>query len=257
MSRILWVNPAMTDLYDVPIGDSLRAEARPDTRLDVASLPGPGPQHLEFNAYELLVAEPTLRTVLWAEEQGYDAAVIGCFYDPFLRAAKELTTRMAVTAPAEACIRIAQSVGERFSILVGRDKWIPEMHENVVAYGAEHNLASFRVLGLGVTEFQADVAFTERRILEDARQAVEVDRADVVILGCTIEFGFYRKLQSELGVPIVDATVAPLLYAEMLADAANRQGWTHSSRLGYGTPPAHEVSSLISAAKPNLTVDPR
>ncbi len=255
--RILWINPVMYDGYDEVIGSSLREEARPDTRLDVASLTGQGPVHLEFSAYEMTAAKPTLETVLWAEEAGYDAAVIGCFYDPFLRAAKELTTRMAVTAPAEACIRIAQSVGERFSILVGRDKWIPEMEENVHRYGAERNLASFRVLGMGVNEFQADPPVTEQRIREEARAAVERDRADVVVLGCTIEFGFFRQLQAEIGVPIVDATVAPLLWAELLADAAGRQGWAHSARLGYGTPEPAELAPILQPVKPNLSVDPR
>lgn len=255
--RILWINPVMTDAYDGVIGESLREEARSDTRLDVASLPGDGPVHLEFNAYEMATARPTIETVLWAEAEGYDATVIGCFYDPFIRAAKEVTTRMPVTAPAEASIRIAQSLGERFSILVGRDKWIPEMEENVQRYGAERSLASFRVLGMGVTDFQTDPPFTENRIREETLAAISQDRADVVILGCTIEFGFYRKLQAEVGVPIVDATVAPLLWAELLADAANRQHWTHSPRLGYGTPEQAELASVLRPVKPTLTVDPR
>ncbi|MBU2694463.1 hydantoin racemase [Pimelobacter sp. 30-1] len=246
----------MTPAYDVAIGESLRAEARPDTRLDVASLAGRGPVHLEYNAFELCVAEPSIRAIVWAEQQGYDAAVIGCFYDPFVRAAKEVTNRMPVTAPAEACIRLAQSVGERFSILVGRRKWIPEMEENVHRYGAERNLASFRELGLGVTEFQVDPEVTEKRIREEAIAAVEQDGADVVVLGCTIEFGFYRRLQAEVGVPIIDATVAPLRYAEMLADAAKVQGWTVSSRLGYQSPGPDEPFTIEPLA-PVLTEDPR
>lgn len=255
--KILWLNPVMNSAYDAPIGDSLRAEAREDTRVDVASLNGTGPVHLEYNAYELTVAQPSLRTVLWAEQQGYDAMVIGCFYDPFVRAAKEVTSRMPVTAPAEACIRTAQSVGERFSVLVGRAKWIPEMEENVHRYGAERSLASFRELGMGVNDFQTDPAFTGRRILEEARAAVEQDRADAVILGCTIEFGFYRRLQAELGVPVIDATVAPLRYAEFLADAAARRGWTVSGRLGYQSPGADEYARFLSPEEPNLAKDPR
>jgi len=58
MTRILWINPAGTDAYDAPIGAELRAEAAPDTRVDVCSLPGAGPQHLEWNALEAV--EPVL-----------------------------------------------------------------------------------------------------------------------------------------------------------------------------------------------------
>lgn len=257
MSRILWINPVMTDAYDAVMSQALRDEARPDTLLDVASFDGVGPHHLEFNAYELMVAPRVMETIVWAEADGYDAAVIGCFYDPCVRGAKELTTRMAVTAPAEACLRIAQSLGERFSIIVGRRKWIPEMEENVHRYGAERNLASFRVLEMGVEDFQADPAATEKLIRQQAEAAVQDDRADVVVLGCTIEFGFFRSLQAELGVPVVDATVAPLLYAEMLADAGAQQGWHTSPALGYGTPAAAEFGPFLTGRAPNLTLDPR
>ncbi len=255
--RILWINPVMTNAYDAVMSEALRAEAREDTLLDVASFDGDGPHHLEFNAYEMLVAPRVMETIVWAQDDGYDAAVIGCFYDPFVRGAKELSSRMAVTAPAEACLRLAQSLGERISIVVGRRKWIPEMEENVHRYGAERNLASFRVLEMGVEEFQVDPALTEKRIREQAEAAVRDDRADVVILGCTIEFGFYRSLQDELGVPVVDATVAPLLYAELLADAGRQQGWRTSAALGYGTPSVGEYDRFLRGRAPSLTLDPR
>ena len=55
--------------------------------VDVASLPGAAPQHLEYNAYEMVVGGPTMGVVRWASDAGYDAMVIGCFYDPGLRGA--------------------------------------------------------------------------------------------------------------------------------------------------------------------------
>lgn len=258
-SRILWLNPVGFDAYDAPIGEALRAEARSDTRIDVASLrmPTSGPQHLEYNAYEMAVAAPTVGALRWAEEQGYDAAVIGCFYDPFLRAGREVTSRMAVTAPAEACLHIANTLGERVSILVGRNKWIPEMHENVAKYGFADRLASFRVLRMTVNEFQQDPACTEERILEEARKAVEEDGADVIVLGCTIEFGFYQTVQKELGVPVVDAIVAPIRYAEFLADLNARHGWIHSSAGGYETPSPEELNAWVPSVEPLVSPDPR
>ena len=71
-SRILWINPVGTDLYDQPIAEALRCEARPDTLVDVASLPGAGPQHLEYNAYGMLVA--ALDSLLGCRDLGGDVA---------------------------------------------------------------------------------------------------------------------------------------------------------------------------------------
>jgi allantoin racemase len=110
---------------------------------------------------------------------------------------------------------------------------------------------------MGVPEFQADPAVTEKRIQEQAERAIEQDRADVIVLGCTIEFGFFRSLQTHLGVPVVDATVAPLLYAEMLADAGTRFGWHISPALGYGTPSVEEAGRFLRGRPPLLTPDPR
>jgi allantoin racemase len=39
---------------------------------------------------------------------------------------------LVVTAPAEASMHIAVTLGQRFSIIVGRTKWIPLMRENVI-----------------------------------------------------------------------------------------------------------------------------
>ena len=257
MTRILWINPVGTDAYDAPIGAELRAEAAPDTRVDVCSLPGTGPQHLEWNALEAVVAGPTMGVIRWAAEGGaYDAAVIGCFYDPFLRGARELSGDMAVTAPAEACLHAASTVGERISILVGRKKWIPEMHENVVKYGFVERLASFRVLDMSVDDFQADPEFTQQRIMVEAEAAVEADRADAVILGCTIEFGFYREVQRKIGVPVIDAITAPLRYAEFLATLGADHDWRTSRAGGYDAVPPRELS-WIPVVEPVLNVDPR
>lgn len=255
--RILWINPVGTAAYDEPIGEALRDEGLADTRIDVASLRGVSPNHLEYNAYEMVVAGPTMGAIRWGEAQGYDAAVIGCFYDPFLRGAREISGRMAVTAPAEACLHIASTLGERAAILVGRSKWIPEMHENVMKYGFEDRFAGFRVLRMTVNEFQADPACTEDRILSEARKAVEEDGADVIVLGCTIEFGFYRKVQDELGVPVIDAIVAPLRYAEFLADIDARHGWSTSRALGYERPTQEELDEFVPVIEPHVSHDPR
>ena len=257
MARILWINPVGTDAYDAPIGAELRREAAPTTRVDVCSLPGVGPQHLEWNALEAVVAGPTMGVVRWgAEQQGYDAAVIGCFYDPFLRGARELAGSMAVTAPAEACLHIAATIGEQVSILVGRRKWIPEMHENVVKYGYGDHLASFRVLEMSVDEFQADPETTQQRILSEAESAVREDRADAVVLGCTIEFGFYREVQEKVGVPVIDAITAPLRYAEFLATVGADHGWRTSRAGGYDSVPVRELE-WIPMLEPVLDKDPR
>jgi len=242
MSKILFIDPVGTDLFDQPIQEFLETAKAPETELDVVSLKR-GPMHLEYHYYEALILADTLHVVRQAELDGYDAAVIGCFYDPGLYEAREITDRLVVTAPAEAAMHIATTLGHTFSILVGRKKWIPKMHENVVKYGFSDQLASFKSLDMGVYDFQKDPKETARRMRAAAKEAVEKDGAEVIILGCTIEFGFYKELQEEFQVPVIDAVLAPLKYAEFLVDLRDRFDWSHSKVYGYQSPPRDEIES--------------
>jgi len=65
----------------------------------------------------------------------------------------------------------------------------------------------------------------------------------VIVLGCTAEFGFFEQLQDDLGVPVIDATVAPFKYAELLGELA-RIGWRPSEVGGYAPPPRAELEAF-------------
>lgn len=233
-----------TNLFDETFKKEFEKVKQPDTMVDVVSLPpASGPTHLEYNCYEVMIMPEILRMIKKAEEEEYDAAIIGCFYDPALRAAREITEKMVVTAPAESSLHIAATLGESISIIVGRRKWIPEMRENVHKYGFGEKLASFKSIDMGVHDFQRDRNETVRRIKQAAQEAKEKDGADVIILGCTIEFGFYHEVQAEIGIPVIDASIAPLKYAEFLVEINQKFGWGHSKLYGYQSPPNEEIEA--------------
>src|SRR5258708_37079172 len=99
MSRILWINPLGTSVFDATIGAELRRVKRPDTGVEVRSLKR-GPHHLEYHAYESWVTPDVLPTIVAAEREGFDGAGIGCFYEQGLQARREVPTRIAVAAPS-------------------------------------------------------------------------------------------------------------------------------------------------------------
>jgi allantoin racemase len=240
--RILWINPLGTDIFDSDIRNVLNQARRADTIVDVVSLPADRPQHLEYHAYEGLVVGDIIRLTRQAAGD-YDAVVIGCFYDVGLREAREISGRAIVTAPCQSATAIASNLGNTFSVLVGRRKWIPKMRENVHAYGHGHRLVSMRPLDLGVHDFQADHDLTRKRLLAEGCKAIEEDGAEVIILGCTAEYGFHETMQKELGVPVIDAVIAPFKTAEFLAETAACFGWRPSRKWGSEAPPEAEVSA--------------
>jgi allantoin racemase len=238
--KILFINPVGHSDWDNAVKDYLEETKNEDTEVQVVSLKK-GPHHLEYHYYEALIGVELLHTIKQAENEGFDGAVIGCFYDPFLREAREICQRMVITAPAESALHLATVLGDNFSIIVGRKKWIPVMKGNVYKYGFGEKLASFRSLELGVLDFHADESLTESRLIDEAKKAVTEDRAESIILGCTMQFGFYKKLQEILGVPVIDAVLAPFKYAEHLVDVRDRVGWLPSKAGGLETPPVREI----------------
>jgi allantoin racemase len=249
--RILWIDPLGTDVFTPNMFKILEATKRDGTEVEAISLPADRPKHLEYHAYEGLVVSDLVRIAYEASKE-FDAIVIGCFYDVGLREVREVSGRAIVTAPCQSATAIASNLGNTFSVLVGRRKWIPKMRENIHLYGHGHRLASMRPLDLGVHDFQTDHDRTCDRLLTEGRKAVQEDGAEVLILGCTAEYGFNQTIQAELGVPVIDAVTAPFKYAEFLADLAGHFGWYPSRMWGSEAPPQQELSdwNLFAEAAP-------
>jgi allantoin racemase len=240
VSRILYIDPIRVDGNFLE--EDLAKAARPENRVDLVGF-SRGPRHVEYHYYEALMLPDLVHTIMEAERLGYDAAVIGCFYDFGLQEGREVAERMIVTAPCEASCLLAASLGSTFSIIVGRRKWIPQMRNTVLAYGLQTRLASFRPLDLGVLDYHADERETEARFLAAGQRAVEEDGAEVIILGCTASAGFFARLQEALGVPVIDPATAALKQAEQLVELRDRFGWSHAKIGGYESPPAAELAA--------------
>lgn len=238
--KILFLNPIGTPVFDEIMLRYLNEHKDERTIVDVASLRS-GPHHLEYYSYDVSVSPQILKEVIKAERSGYDALIIGCFYDPALREAREVSD-IVVAGPAESSLLIASLLGDKFSIIVGKRKWIPLMEENVSKYGLKSRLVSLEPIGLGVHDLHRDERDTKERIIQAARKAIDKG-AEVIILGCTVFLGFYKELQSMINVPVVDPVVASLKIAELKVDLKRKSGWSYS-RIGlYEMPPKSEIEA--------------
>jgi len=240
--KIMYLNPlASSASYDSIFAEMAREYKLPQTEVHVASLPESegGFTHIEFRAYEAMVTRGIIRAVRRAAREGFDALAIGCFYDTALDDARELSGSMVVTAPCAASCEIAASLAHRFGVIVGRRKWVHQMHSTVREHGHEHRLSGFYHVELGVNDFQKDHSETERRLVEAGRKAVEDDYAEALILGCTMEIGFHKDLEKKLGVPVIDPSIAALKRAEYAAALKRQCGWA-PSRKWSSEPPCEE-----------------
>ena len=242
--KLMYLNPVGTELYDAVFADMARSYKLPGTEVHIACLPEADGRftHIEYRSYETIVSRGIIRATRQAAREGFDALAIGCFYDTALHDAREISGEMAVTAPCLASCEIAASLANRFGIIVGRRKWVNQMNAVAREHGYGERVSGFYQVELGVNDFQTDHAETERRLVAAGRRAVEEDYAEALILGCTLEIGFYREIEKALGVPVIDPSIAALKRAEYAALLKRQCGWVPSRMWSCEPPPEEEIA---------------
>lgn len=228
--KILVINPNTSTEVTYQIEESLKPFKRTDAELDVVN-PERGPPGIESYYHKALAAVETIKLTQNAEKNHYDAVIIACFSDPGLEGAREVV-HIPVVGIGEASVLLAASLGHRFSIIAILKNSIPRAERLVGQLGLTQKLASIREIGMGVVEMEEEKEKGWQRILERCRTAINVDDAEVIVLGCAGMSGLAQKLQRELGVPVIDPTLAAYKIAEVLVD----MGLTHSKIALYQGP---------------------
>lgn len=213
------------------------------TAVDVRDVPT-GPTSIESAYEEALSIPATLDMIMQIEKEGYDAAIIGCFGDPGLEAARELVS-MPVVGPCESSMLLAATLGHKFSVLTIFDSLIAGQEYLAVKAGVREKLASVRATGIPVLDLMKDVRTTKKRLIDVATACVEQDRADSIIYGCmTMSFlDLADEISASVGIPSVNAGKAALKQAETLVS----MNLAHS-RTAFAPPPkvskGHTVADL-------------
>jgi allantoin racemase len=192
-----------------------------------------GPAAIE-NARDAAVVVPELlRLGPMAQERGFDAIVIGCFSDPGLEPLRELL-RIAVVGPGAASFHLAAQLGTRISVLTPAGRGFGRLAARLRALALAPLLASVRGIGLSVMELAQQQPGALAKAADAARQAVDEDGADVLVLGC-MSMAFLPRvcevLSERVGVPVVNPVTAALKTAEMLVTMKLAQ-----SKLAYPAP---------------------
>lgn len=221
--KILIVNPNTCSSMTDRLRRELERTRSGDTELRVTN-PVHGPLAIEDEIDEAAAIPPML-ALLRGEADRFDAAVIACFSDPGLDDARRLVP-IPVAGMMESSVRLAATLGRRFSILTSHASRVDAKVAHLARLGLADRLASVRPLDMGVLQMDAEPEVARERILEVGGAAVREDGADVLILGCAGLAG-HAILASTLGVPLIDPGAAALAEAERLVrfrQAAPRDG---------------------------------
>ena len=206
------------------------------------------PEAMGYLGLQCLNDAEVLKSILRAESEGFDGVSIGCFFDPALRAAKQLL-KIPVTGVGESAMHLACMMGLKFAIITSDSRYIPGLEEKLNGYGLCSNAIArkpVRSLTISGEELSGCLCGHYAPVTENFKQIAAgciEDGAEVLIAGC----GCISPMLSQNGVieldgvPIIDPLQASLKLTEMLVDLHKAGIPTVSKNLLYVSAPTRKL----------------
>ena len=212
MIRLHIINGNTFAAMTANIDAQARAAARPDTIIRTTQ-PAAGPLTIE-SYYDEYLAIPHILAELIQHEAASDAFILACWGDPGIEAAREIT-RKPVIGIAEASLYVANSLGAKFGVVstLKRTQHMVEKTIEKVGLSSRCALALCTDLPVAATEEDRDHTVN---VLEAGGCQVIAAGAEVIVLGCAGMSGLDQQLAARLGVPVIDAVAAAVVWAEAL-----------------------------------------
>ncbi len=229
--RILVVNSNTTDSVTDRIGAAARAAAPPGCEIEAVSAPFGLP--LIVTRADWLVAGPPTLAAMQARFGQFDAAVVACFGDPGVEAARELLD-VPVIGISEAAFHAACLLGRKFGVVSFTRALQPMFEDCLERAGLTARCAGFW-MGPAFAGDPGVVAEARREMLLDLVRAAVDGGAEVVILAGGPLAGVAVVLQPLVAVPLVDGTAAGVRLAAALVGLSPARKVVRARTLtGYG-----------------------
>ena len=178
-----------------------------------------------------------------AQQEGFAAVCIDTMSDSGVAALRSVLD-IPVFGPGKVSMLSALMLGDRFSILTMASRWKPLYKKALDELGMHHKCASVRAIEVS-PDNQALLSGKEEEVFPlleaAAMKAIEIDGADVIILGSTTMHQAHAHLQARLPVPVINP--GPLSYK--IAESMLALGHTHS-RTAYPRP-MHPRPDMLTA----------
>ncbi|MBI4259121.1 MAG: hydantoin racemase [Actinobacteria bacterium] len=254
--RIAFINPFGTDLYDEIIAETLVPQADAGTAVDVIHLEGV-PANIDYLYPKHLMEVGVARRVMDLEREGYHAVVVGCCYDPGVRMSRELVD-IPVVGPLEAAMNMVSYFGHSYTVVTDHGKARPYLEDLVRLHGGV-NCRGVRTIDWFVTDMVEDTSAVARDTVAECLRAMDEDRAEAVILGCTIIGGCLEReirMTGQYGdLPILNPNLMALKTAETLADLQLAGKYSISRRGYYQRQSQHDPADFEEVVRRYRLVD--
>jgi allantoin racemase len=211
--RILVVNANTSQIVTEKVAAQARASASPGT--EIVAVTGTFGANVIGSRAEHAIGEHSAIALVAQHAPGCDAVVIAVSYDTGLRAARELLA-VPVVGMTEAGLLTACMLGGRIGFITFGRRVLPLYHELVAAYGLGARIAGWRVLESTAAYQRGAHDALDREIVAAARDLIERDGAETVVLTGAVRAGVPARLQPDVPVPLIDCMACAVRQAELL-----------------------------------------
>ncbi len=189
------------------------------------------------DAYDEAINVPhILAKIKAAESKHYSAAIIDCFGDPGLDAARELV-RMPVIGVAQTACHLAAQIAPRFSIINTVREFAHIDRELVTKYGVSQHVGSIITIDIPVLNLEAQQKRTISVLAGASERAVREDGAQAIVLGCTGMSSLVPALKKRLARSDVAAPIIEPLRAAVYTAVGWVLGGLSQSKEAFMPPP--------------------
>ncbi len=198
--HILVINPNSDEMVTENMAQELkRFNFSEGPRIECVTL-SDGPLGIESQADIESVTIPLTKMV--SKKKEVDAFVIACYSDPGLHVCREASEK-PVFGIQECGILTAMSRGDRFGVIALQESSMRRHLRYMRQMGVMERLAGERVAELSVRESVSGEK-TFEKLLSAAKQLRDLDQADTIILGCSGMAKHRTKLESKIGIPVIE-----------------------------------------------------
>jgi len=220
-----------------------RAVAASGTEI-IAATSQMGPASIEGYYDGALAVPGMLRELKQRQAEGYDAAIICCFDDTGLEAAR-MFCDVPVVGLCESAVATAGFLAQRFSVVTTLERSRILIDNLVQRYGMGSR-AKVRASDIPVLELENASSGAIGKLRAEIERALAEDGAEAIVLGCAGMTDLARELQEIYGVPVVDGVAAAVKQAEALVSL----GLSTSKRSSYASPLPKSFSGVMSDFAP-------
>lgn len=243
MTRIVVVNPNTTASMTQTIGEAARQAASHGTLIEPVTS-SMGPASIEGYYDEAFALPGLLGAIRRAQTDGADAAVIACFDDTGLDAARAMAS-IPVIGICEASLIMAGFIAKRFTVVTTMERSRVPIEELAQRYGMAGR-ARIRAANIPVLSLEDPQSGARDKLRGEIRRALVEDHAEAIVLGCAGMADLASELSREFDLPVVEGVSAAVKQAEALVSL----GLSTSKRGTYAAPIAKPYGGMLAEFAP-------